>query len=117
VELFLKPDTISDGQQQRSTAKTRTNNPHWEPPERFQFIVENMEASRIVISWSLLATSFLEPHSCSYHRFSERNTKVLGDTVIATKDITTTPSIQRLKLINSAGKFKGEVRRIGLWSP
>lgn len=47
--------------------------------------------------------------SISYHRYSESSTKVLGDAVLSTKDITTTPTMQRLKLINPAGKFKGEV--------
>ena len=55
-ELTLKPgDPVAGEQHQRSTAKSRTLEPVWEPPERFQFIVSNLENSRIVLSWYVAA--------------------------------------------------------------
>mmetsp|Transcript_5028 Transcript_5028/g.7683 ORF Transcript_5028/g.7683 Transcript_5028/m.7683 type:complete len:292 (+) Transcript_5028:70-945(+) len=96
-EMMLKPaDKYAGEQQQRSTAKHRTLNPRWEPAERFQFVVSDMETSRIVIS--------------CYHRFNDTETKVLGDAVLSTKDVGDQPSITTLKLINpDNGKFHGDV--------
>ena len=52
VELTLKPgDPVAGEQHQRTTARARTLDPKWDPPERFQFIVSNLETSRIVMSW------------------------------------------------------------------
>jgi hypothetical protein len=51
-ELSLKPgEPVAGEQHQRSTAKSRTLEPKWDPPERFQFIVSDLENSRIVLSW------------------------------------------------------------------
>lgn len=111
VEFSLKPaDKFAQDQQQHSTVKSRTLNPRWDPPERFQFITSTVESSRIVISWYFtLACSRFLIIDCSYHRSSPSDSKVLGDAVLATKDVSKTPTIIKLKLINSSGRFKGEV--------
>ena len=52
VELVLRPgDPVAGEQNQHTSARSRTLEPKWDPPERFQFIVSNLETSRIVLSW------------------------------------------------------------------
>lgn len=48
VELKLFPsDDVAGDQLQRSSYKAGEKNPRWEPPERFQFLITDKEASKL----------------------------------------------------------------------
>lgn len=99
VELAMRPgDHIAGDQSQRSTSRPRTIEPKWEPPERFQFIVSDPEATaRIVLS--------------VYNRPGGASSVVaMGDAIIPVKDAKDEPEIKTLQLINpGSGKFEGEI--------
>jgi hypothetical protein len=51
VQMSIRPaDDHAGDQKQTSSKKSRTLNPRWEPPERFQFIVGNPKSTRLVVS-------------------------------------------------------------------
>lgn len=74
VELKMIPDDITGGDQlQRTSNKPNTLTPKWIPPERFQFICNNKDTSKIILSMY------------SFHIKVDR--VQLGDAILTLKDL------------------------------
>ena len=98
VEFKLIPkDNLAGDQLQRSSNKTSTLNPRWEPAERFQLIASKKESQKVIMS--------------VYHfNPNGKDASPLGDAFLFLKDVTDVPSVKKIKLIEpSTGKAKGEV--------
>lgn len=101
VEVKLQPqDNLAGDQLQHTSARPMvlaSSGVHWEPAERFQFIVNDAQKSRILVS---------------VFDFSGSEPVPMGDAVIPLRDMTITSGnvTKKLRLLSpSTGKTTGEV--------
>ncbi len=51
VEIFLSPEDSGAGKQLRRTTRIpKTTDPKWEPPELVEFMVQDIEHSKLIVS-------------------------------------------------------------------
>lgn len=97
IEFYVKPDQkIAGVQRYRSSHRPCNGNPHWNPPEKFQFLIDDCEEAKII----LVAFNFN----------STTKPEEIGIGVLTVQDVNEKRAEKKAKLYSQeTGEFVGEV--------